>query len=132
MKSKALINETSGKMLLLLKAGGISDKIARYLVAQSRFETGDFTSPLCRLYNNYFGMKWASWQNVASQMQWAYPSDLADSIRVQIGWLKRTNFPKDVSNLKEFVSELKARKYFGNESSEVYYNGLNSKLDSHE
>jgi len=130
-KRKLSFSQTVSQILTQLKQAGLSDREALFWVAVSRWETADFTSTLCTKYNNYFGMKWAKAEGVPgvdyNGSFWANPSGLADSVRVQLGYMQRFGYPKDFPNVESFVSFMKSKGYFQEVESE-YLAGVKTKL----
>lgn len=128
----ARANEISTVLDTSFLAAGIGPNLRKYLIAQSKVESGNFRSELALKHNNFFGMKWAAWQKVDSVQlygaRWAAPIDLRDAARIQIEYLNRNKYPKEVDSPEQFVQLLASKKYFGDESADKYLKALKSRL----
>lgn len=123
-------------------AEGFSPKAALLIVAQARYETGDYTSFVFRNNNNLFGMKFVG-QPLATQGTPAPKSEgdyyakyktPVESVKDLVGRLYKRERKgigyeqlRNVSDSTEFANKLKQRDYFG-VSAEQYARGLNAKL----
>ena len=95
----------------------------KYLIAQAKLESANFTSPLYQKNNNPLGMGHATKGRAASQLgedsdyviegqsMQKYRND-TQGFRDMFDWYRYTNFPKKVSSVGEYVAELKRRGYF--------------------
>lgn len=126
------IQDKANRLTAAFQAAGFGPNMVRCLVAQSRVESGNYQSELAQKFNNYFGMKWARWQGVGSVTlfgsSWANPASLEDSARIQISYLLRNKYPKEVDSPEQFVSLLQSKKYFGDESAANYLKAIKSRL----
>lgn len=107
-------------------------KLAPYISAMARHETGNFKSRLFREGNNMFGMKKA-YQRKQVGAQWFAASDgghymkyesPAQSLEDLLLWMDARRFPQEVKDARQFVEELKKRNYFG-DTVENYFKGVN-------
>jgi uncharacterized FlgJ-related protein len=121
------------------KADGMPDQLALLIVAQSKHETGDYTSNLFKKYNNAFGYSYVS----GAKYQLPTPGTIADNgkpiaayANVQdstheiTAWIKRRQkdgkFPKDLATITtatQYAQLLKNAGYYGASLTE-YLNGL--------
>lgn len=127
---------------------GLPSPLCRLLVAQSRVETADYTSNVCKKYNNYFGYKyvgqkkWAIGKGGAANAfdaqgnkdggNYASYAKLEDSVGEVCDWIKRRvnggfDFMK-VVNYTEYAEILKRCGYYGQTSKE-YAASLGSKMN---
>lgn len=119
---------------------GVPAEVARLIVAQARYETGDYNNNAYKYYNNAFGYKWVGQQkwangpgNISSEGNEyaAYPS-VEYSTGELVDWLyRRQNEGKfSVASLTTpaaYASALKNSGYYGQSASE-YGSGLMAKL----
>jgi len=104
------------------------NKYRKYIEAQARHETGNYTSLSYDLDNNLFGMKNAIKRKQLGVKKEDRPyrvyKNNAESIADFLIYLDYVNFPTDLQTLQEYVQELKFRSYF--EDSEFnYFRGVN-------
>jgi hypothetical protein len=99
-------------------SSGISETLAKFMTAQSAFETAGFVSPLTVLNNNYFGMKYAG-QSLAlgERSGFAYYESMSKSVADYcVWWIKVRNhllsLPLYVDSLEKFVTFLNNNDYF--------------------
>lgn len=99
-----------------------------YIVAQAKLESGNFTSRVFKLNNNYFGMKMPKVRPTTASSpgllspegnNYAYYNSESDSVADLLLWMDYTKFPTRVANAMDYTRELKSRKYFG--ASEIVY-----------
>jgi len=108
--------------------------LRKYLIAQARLESANFTSNLYRNNNNAMGMGHATKGRAASQLgtnssighegqtMQKYRND-TQSFRDMFDWYRFTRFPRSVTGPEQYVAELKKRDYFSLAES-VYLNRL--------
>lgn len=130
------------------KSMGIADTQAKLIVAQARYETNNYKSPVFNKYNNAFGYKWVGQKKWATGQGGAasshdaqgnpdggsyaaYPS-VAYSTGEIVDWLKRRQAEKKfvIANLttpQQYATALKSAGYYGQTASE-YGNGLMNTL----
>jgi len=108
--------------------------LRRYLIAQAKLESANFTSNLYRKNNNVMGMGHATKGRAASQLginsgighegmtMQKYRND-TQSIRDMFDWYRFTRFPSRVRDPEQYVAELKKRGYFSLSES-AYLNRL--------
>ena len=135
--------KTSSAIFTQVKKRGGSDYLAKLFVAWSKFETGNYTSGICKRGNNYFGYtldKNSKYQNgqVAGSNQTAgrfgsYDT-LQGSVNENYDWLQRRYKrqdrgvfpdPNSINDIEQFVKLLKQANYFG-EPLAVYTAGVKS------
>lgn len=96
--------------------------LAKYILAQSQVETGNFTSLLFRQYNNAFGMKnplvrpSVGYDDPNTQFR-AYDS-IDQSVEDLVLWMDYVNFPQYVQDVESYVREMKLRGYFEENESD--------------
>lgn len=102
--------------------------LAKLIVAQAKFESANFTSPVFKANNNFFGYKYVG-QSIASKGSPAPKSEgdfyakykrIEDSIIELCNWIKRRVnegiFPKDLTTIKtpgQYATLLKRKNYYG-------------------
>jgi flagellum-specific peptidoglycan hydrolase FlgJ len=107
--------------------------LERFILAQARHESNNFTSPVYKANNNPFGFKKAEKRKQAGKLgtpapkkeggnYWHYPSD-TEAFKDLIVYFEAVNFPTSVRNSYEYASALKARKYF-TDSVDNYKKGI--------
>lgn len=108
-------------------------RLLRYIIAQAKVESADFTSNVYMTDNNMFGMKVNSrpletpgLQSPEGNRYAHYERDF-DSIRDFVAWLSQTSFPTQVSGVEQYSIEMKQRGFYG-PSAVVYTALLNSRL----
>lgn len=123
--------------------GGFSPSAAKLVVAQTRHETGNYTSNVFKLNNNLFGMKFvnqplavagSSAPSSEGKTPYAKYKSAADSVKDAVERYykitrKGVTFEqlKNVSDPLEFATKLKTRGYYG-ATINVYANGLKNAL----
>jgi len=110
-------------------------KLRRYLIAQAKLESGNFESNIYRRENNPLGMTHARKRDQLGRASSIihegnpiqhYRND-TQGFRDMFLWYDYGNFPTRVDSAKEYVRQLKKRKYFSLNESE-YLKGLESYL----
>jgi hypothetical protein len=114
-----------------LTGAGYSATMARYFVAVSKFETGNFTSRLAREDNNFFGMKRARVRKTTATGETpegfaVYPSRL-EGVKDILLYLDYFNYPRHFGKASEMVAYMKVKNYF-EEPFDFYYSGVKSYL----
>lgn len=109
-------------------ADGMPQALAALIVAQSKHETGNYTSKFFKLYHNCFGYSASGsrWQlhdatpNADNKQPIAAYASIQNSVHELTAWIKRRQkegrFPADLSIIVEptqYVSLLKHCGYFG-------------------
>lgn len=129
---------------------GFNPTTAKYVVAQSRLETGHYTSDVFKLNNNLFGMKFVG-QPLATRGTLAPPSERSSNCRINnvcvdsdhyaqyptpkesaLDTIQRNynltrsgitpDMLKNSSSPEEFAHLLKVRGYYGGSESDYAYN----------
>ena len=120
------------KIINRLRAAGYSARMARYWVAVSAFETGNWNSRLFVEDNNPFGMKHPSVRKTTSQG--VGPSGFAKYETVDKGvedivlYMNWFNYPKDFATVQEMIGFMKMKGYF-EEPLTYYLAGVESKIN---
>jgi flagellum-specific peptidoglycan hydrolase FlgJ len=118
--------ETAFSPIYLGKFG----KYSKWIKAQARHETGNFTSDIYKRLNNAFGMKDASRRlQFGEDVQGEYRKykHIGESVKDFIQWMEYTNFPADIDNIEKYISALKERRYF-EDAFDNYLKGVQSFL----
>lgn len=118
---------------------GMPETLAKLIVAQSKHETGNYSSKFFKLYNNAFGYsysKGSKWQlptggtNADNNQPIARYKSVADSTHELTDWIKRRvangKFPKDLKSIttaSQYASLLKNAGYYGDTITN-YLSGL--------
>jgi flagellum-specific peptidoglycan hydrolase FlgJ len=101
--------------------------LTRYIIAQSKHETANFTSDVFKRANNAFGMKNPHIRNsvgfVVEGDSYRHYSSFAESVKDLLLWMEFTNFPQRVDGVFDYVSALNQRGYF-EDSLENYLEGV--------
>lgn len=107
---------------------GFTNECARLVVAQARHETGNYTSPVFRLYKNCFGMRPAVVRETTrlketSPTNYAIYASIEDSVK-DIGlWFTARNVAKTFTQVYAYATALKNKGYFEAELNE-YISGM--------
>lgn len=104
--------------------------LQKFIIAQSKVESANYSSDLFKRSNNAFGMKNATQRGQlgysVAGTDYRYYNSLSESINDFVLWLNYTNFPI-VTDVNSYARALKDRGYF--ESSQAdYIKALNSWL----
>ena len=94
---------------------GMTDQQAQYALAQSAFETGNWTSKIFIENHNLFGMKFPKIREttaIGEKYGHAVYNSVQDSVRDYILYLKYFDYPEQYNSAKEFVNLLKEKGYF--------------------
>lgn len=109
-------------------------KLRKYIIAQAKLESANFTSSIYKRTNNTFGM-----QHPKKRPAVGYESDVYEggmttpvqayrndtqSFQDLLLWMDYGRFPRSVASAAEYVAELKKRGYFTSKESD-YLKGLN-------
>lgn len=118
----------------------IPDTVAKNIVAQARFETGDYSNTAFLEHNNAFGYKTypgSKWQRGAGNIStegdpYADYANVQDSTGELVDWLKRRQAEgkftiASLTNPVDYANALKSCDYYGSAASD-YANGLIAKL----
>lgn len=101
--------------------------VAEMWVAISDFETGTWTSPLFKNYNNAFGMKQPVQRPTLSvgptPSGFASFKSVSDSVDDLILYLKARNYPRDFYTLDDLIKYMKEKQYF-EEPIDYYLKGV--------
>jgi flagellum-specific peptidoglycan hydrolase FlgJ len=97
-------------------------RLSRYVIAQAKTETGDFTSRFYRDLHNMFGMKSAVKRKQLGKASTLFEADGGtamrhysndiQSLRDLFLYFDYVSFPTYVESAERYVTELKNRKYF--------------------
>lgn len=106
--------------------------LEKYIIAQARFETADFTSKVYNTDYNMFGMKGATKRKqlgepglVASDGgRYQHYKNDTQSLRDLFLYFDYVKFPITVGGTEQYSSELKTRGYY-TADQQTYTNGLN-------
>lgn len=125
-------------LIKYLEAYGFDAKLSKMIVAQSRHETGNYSSNLFINYNNPWGMMQPLKRETTSQgatpSGFASYANLDDACKDYVLYLKALGYESTYSDVRAFVSELKKKGYFTDNlttyMSSVYsiYNNLKISL----
>jgi hypothetical protein len=103
------------KLTYWLRFAGYSHEMTKILVAQAAHETGNFTSPVFLLNNNFFGMRHPKIRktlSVGSNLGHAKFNTLQDSVNDFRLWWHEFNMPNTYMNITNYVLLLKSKGYF--------------------
>lgn len=115
---------------LAQRAAAIAELPAEWIYSQWVHETGDFTSELCRDYNNLGGLTQFAVNNLPQPdgslyyMEFATPENYADYFGYYLT-LYRENGIYEAENILEYATALKEGGYFG-DTIENYVAGMES------
>lgn len=119
---------SENKILNTAIADGMPVLLANYIVAQSKHETGNYTSNFFKFYNNAFGYSYAAgskWQTGGGTLAdngspIAKYKSVEDSVHELTDWIKRRQnegkFPKNLNSINtpdKYVILLKQSGYYG-------------------
>ena len=98
-------------------------RLNRFVVAMSKVESGNYSSSNYKNLNSIFNIKNANNRNQPGAQlgnsDFRYYSYKMLSLEDLLSWFDYTKFPVRVSDVRQFVQELKARNYF--EEPEGFY-----------
>lgn len=101
--------------------------LEKFIIAQSKFETGNFSSPIFKENNNLFGMKLPKSRSttaIGENRGHAKFSNTRDSVIDLTMWLNMyKSQAQKITTLSEYVAFLKSKRYF-EDSITNYLNGL--------
>lgn len=115
---------------------GMPKSLALLIVAQSKHESGNYTSNVFKTCNNLFGYKWVGQKGASQGIKstegdfYARYASVEDSVRELTNWIKRRlkekKFPAldTITNAVQYATALKACGYYGDSPSH-YVAGLN-------
>ena len=119
------INSTGVNVFEMLKKVGFSAIQAMFVTAQAAHETANFTSPVFLASNNCFGFKYIGHAlEVGEYNGYGKYDSVADCVTRYRDYYKKRSWPDPFSNVQQFVSSLKAAKYFEAPYDE-YLRGVN-------
>lgn len=128
--NKYLIDKELAEYLIqYLSDAGFDPALSKMIVAQSRHETGNYTSRLFKEYNNPWGMMHPLKRTTASAG--ANPSgfatyiSLSDAARDYVYYLQALDYNETYPDVRAFVSELKKKGYF-EDNLTTYMSSVNS------
>lgn len=99
----------------LLLAQGFSPELAKFIVAQSAFETGNYSSPIFHENNNLFGMKEPKQRKttaIGTNRSHAVYTSISDSVIDYRNYWDYFKMPSDFQTIDLFCEALKKKKYF--------------------
>lgn len=102
-----------------------------WLVAQSKHETGNWSSSLFKNHNSLFGFKeskrveWNGYRGPVSPEgdYYAGYKSWVDSAQHYLNWLRFNNIPTDLNNVEDFVSAIRNKGFF-TDTYDNYINGV--------
>jgi len=86
-----------------------------YVIAQSKVETGDYTSDLYKRANNAFGMRVPELRRsnrIGTTNNYSSYASIGDSLEDLLYYFEAVNFPTNIGSVGEYTMELKKRNYF--------------------
>src|ERR1041385_5438982 len=98
-------------------------RLLRYIIAQAKVESANFTSNVYLTDNNMFGMKQNSRPYDTPGLvapdggRYAHYKNDFDSIRDFVAYLAQTNFPTTVPGVEQYALEMKTRYQYGPSAS---------------
>lgn len=128
--NKYLIDKELAEYLIqYLSDAGYDPAMAKMIVAQSRHETGNYTSKLFQDWNNPWGMMHPLKRTTASAganpSGFATYENLDDAARDYVYYLQALGYNQSYPDVRAFVSELKKKGYF-EDNLTTYMSSVNS------
>ena len=128
--NKYLIDKEMAEYLIqYLSDAGFDPSLAKMIVAQSRHETGNYSSNLFKTYNNPWGMMHPLKRQTASAganpSGFATYENLDDAARDYVYYLQALGYNNSYLDVRSFVSELKKKGYF-EDNLTSYMSSVNS------
>jgi len=114
------------KLLKWFDTENINEGFAKILIAISAYETGYWSSRLCRRNKNFFGMKQPRIRETTSLGEWGgYASyeNKRSSVRDMVMYLRYFDYNRDYTNLEMFVQEMQIKGYYEQDFG-TYYKGV--------
>lgn len=99
-----------------------------YVIAQSKFETGNYQSDLFKRANNAFGMRVPSQREslrIGEDNNYSVYDNVGDSLQDLILYFEAANFPLSVADVDDYAYQLEIRGYY-TAPYEQYLKGLKS------
>lgn len=115
-----------GKMIKILSDSGYSVRMQQIILAQAKFESGNFKNSLTRKHNNVFGMLHSkrdpysvgNWGFAEGRTGYAVYNSINESVYARMWYSRQKGYPKDAS-VEDYVHHMKQKKYF--EATEKEY-----------
>lgn len=128
--NKYMIDKELAEYLIqYLSDAGYDPALAKMIVAQSRHETGNYTSKLFLDWNNPWGMMHPLKRTTASAganpSGFATYENLDDAARDYVYYLQALGYNQSYPDVRAFVSELKKKGYF-EDNLTTYMSSVNS------
>lgn len=128
-RKKAIMKKIDKKVfeyLIALKQEGFSSDVAKMIISQAAFETGNFTSRIFKQNHNLFGMKLPKLRNtLATGEKFGHATFNSDFDSIKDYKLYWVNFshPEQFESLRSFIERLKSKGYF-EADIENYFKGV--------
>ncbi len=119
------------QIIAILINSGYPESIARYLVAVSAFETGNWKSEVYKRNHNLFGMRMPEIRRTTAigdvdQDGYANYASNADSAKDMVFYLRWFDYKYFYVDLYDFVRDMKVKGYFEADFN-TYYLGVRTK-----
>jgi len=99
-----------------------------YVIAQSKFETGNYQSSLFKRASNAFGMRIPTQRKslrIGEDNNYSVYANVGDSLQDLMLYFEAANFPLSVSDVEDYAYQLEIRGYY-TAPYEQYLKGLKS------
>jgi uncharacterized FlgJ-related protein len=113
-------------ILNTLKEYSVSDDLAQIILAQAKFESGNFTSDIFWENNNPYGMKCPKKRKtlcIGTNRNHGVFNSVKEATIDYVYYMEALNIPFDEKNVKKYVYLLKQKRYFEAEVNH-YYKGV--------
>ena len=122
---KTTINSIGVAVFEMLKKVGFSATQAMFITAQAAHETANFSSAVFKNANNCFGFKYIGHAlEIGSYNGYGKYDSVKDCVTRYRDYYKKRNWPDPFNSVDQFVSSLKANKYF-EDTYDNYLRGVN-------
>lgn len=115
----------------ILIDSGFSPRMALFVAAVSRHETGNYSSNVFKTLNNMFGMRFPHVRETTalyeSDSKYSVYASQADSVRDMVLYLRARQYNSDYGAVYDLVAEMKRKGYF-EDSLENYLRGVERAL----
>lgn len=124
----AVTNED--RVIKILSDSGYSTRMQQIILAQGKFESGDFKNSLTRKYNNVFAMLHSkydpyskgNWGRAEGRSGYAVYGSLDESVYARMWYQRNKKYPSDTT-VEAYVKHIKSKGYF-EDNEKRYLKGM--------
>lgn len=137
-KEQIVIDTTTneGRVIKVLMDSGYSVSMQQIMLAQAKYESGNFRNQLSKKWNNVFSMLHSkkdpyskgNWGKAEGRSGYAVYNSVEESVLARLWYSRKWKYPKDNVSVEEYVRHMKSKGYFtGNLLN--YINGMNELIN---